>query len=43
MPMTPEQLITFAAVAEHLNISRAAVALHLSQPAVSGPVSYTHL
>ncbi|MBN3852944.1 MULTISPECIES: LysR family transcriptional regulator [unclassified Paraburkholderia] len=34
--MTPEQLITFAAVAEHLNISRAAQALHLSQPAVSG-------
>ncbi|CAD6521133.1 HTH-type transcriptional activator CmpR [Paraburkholderia kirstenboschensis] len=34
--MTPDQLITFAAVAEHLNISRAAVALHLSQPAVSG-------
>jgi DNA-binding transcriptional LysR family regulator len=34
--MTPEQLITFAAVAEHRNISRAAVALHLSQPAVSG-------
>ncbi|KVC22025.1 LysR family transcriptional regulator [Burkholderia pseudomultivorans] len=34
--MTPDQLITFAAVAEHLNISHAAVALHLSQPAVSG-------
>jgi len=34
--MTPDQLITFAAVSEHLNISRAAVALHLSQPAVSG-------
>lgn len=34
--MTPEQLITFATVAEHGNISRAAVALHLSQPAVSG-------
>lgn len=34
--MTPDQLIMFAAVAEHLNISRAAVALHLSQPAVSG-------
>lgn len=34
--MTPNQLITFAAIAEHLNISRAAVALHLSQPAVSG-------
>ncbi|MGA9913666.1 MAG: LysR family transcriptional regulator [Paraburkholderia sp.] len=34
--MTPDQLITFAAVAEHHNISRAAVALHLSQPAVSG-------
>ncbi|WP_250502177.1 LysR family transcriptional regulator [Caballeronia sp. AZ7_KS35] len=34
--MTPEQLITFATVAEHSNISRAAVALHLSQPAVSG-------
>lgn len=34
--MTPDQLITFATVAEHLNISRAAVALHLSQPAVSG-------
>src|SRR5437868_8280600 len=34
--MTPDQLITFAAVAEHLNISRAAVALHLSQPTVSG-------
>jgi len=34
--MTPEQLISFAAVAEHRNISRAALALHLSQPAVSG-------
>lgn len=34
--MTPDQLITFATVADHLNISRAAVALHLSQPAVSG-------
>ena len=34
--MTPDQLITFAAVAEHLNISHAALALHLSQPAVSG-------
>lgn len=34
--MTPDQLITFAMVAEHGNISRAAVALHLSQPAVSG-------
>jgi DNA-binding transcriptional LysR family regulator len=34
--MTPEQLMTFATVAEHGNISRAAVALHLSQPAVSG-------
>nr|WP_314480286.1 LysR substrate-binding domain-containing protein [uncultured Pseudomonas sp.] len=34
--MTPEQLITFAVVAEHGNISHAAVALHLSQPAVSG-------
>ncbi|MFM0050178.1 LysR family transcriptional regulator [Caballeronia grimmiae] len=34
--MTPEQLITFATVADHGNISRAAVALHLSQPAVSG-------
>jgi DNA-binding transcriptional LysR family regulator len=34
--MTPDQLITFAAVAEHGNISHAAVALHLSQPAVSG-------
>ncbi|KNH08402.1 LysR family transcriptional regulator YeiE [Candidatus Burkholderia brachyanthoides] len=33
--MTPEQLITFATVAEHGNISRATVALHLSQPAVS--------
>ncbi|HEY3596110.1 MAG TPA: LysR family transcriptional regulator, partial [Paraburkholderia sp.] len=34
--MTPDQLITFAVVAEHRNISRASVALHLSQPAVSG-------
>ena len=34
--MTPDQLITFAAVAEERNISRAALALHLSQPAVSG-------
>lgn len=34
--MTPDQLITFAAVAEHRNISHAARALHLSQPAVSG-------
>lgn len=36
MTMTPDQLITFATVAEHLNVSRAADALHLSQPAVSG-------
>jgi len=34
--MTPDQLITFAAVAQARNISRAALALHLSQPAVSG-------
>ncbi|MDI9776498.1 LysR family transcriptional regulator [Pseudomonas putida] len=34
--MTPEQLITFATVAEHGNISHAGLALHLSQPAVSG-------
>ena len=34
--MTPDQLITLATVAEHGNISRAALALHLSQPAVSG-------
>ncbi|KHJ59625.1 LysR family transcriptional regulator, partial [Burkholderia glumae] len=34
--MNPDQLITFATVAELLNISRAAEALHLSQPAVSG-------
>lgn len=34
--MTADQLITFAAVAEHLNISHAAQALHLTQPAVSG-------
>ena len=34
--MSPEQLITFATVAEHGNISHAAQALHLSQPAVSG-------
>src|SRR5690606_2329751 len=34
--MTPDQLITFAAVAELESISRAADALHLSQPAVSG-------
>lgn len=34
--MTPEQLLTFAAVAELGSISRAAESLHLSQPAVSG-------
>ncbi|KAG0186392.1 hypothetical protein DFQ28_007945 [Apophysomyces sp. BC1034] len=34
--MTPDQLLTFASVAEHQNISRAAEAVHLSQPAVSG-------
>ncbi|MEK6347529.1 MAG: LysR family transcriptional regulator [Burkholderia sp.] len=34
--MTPDQLITFATVAELRNISRAADALYLSQPAVSG-------
>jgi DNA-binding transcriptional LysR family regulator len=34
--MTPEQLLTFAYVAEAGNISRAAELLHLSQPAVSG-------
>lgn len=34
--LTPDQLITFSVVAEHGNISHAARALHLSQPAVSG-------
>jgi len=34
--MTPDQLFTFAVVAAHQNISNAALALHLSQPAVSG-------
>ena len=34
--MTPEQLLTFAYVADAGNISRAAALLHLSQPAVSG-------
>ncbi len=34
--MTPDQLLTFATIAEHGSISRAALALHLSQPAVSG-------
>lgn len=34
--MTPDQLITFAAVAESGSISLAAQALHLTQPAVSG-------
>jgi len=34
--MTPEQLLTFACVADAGNISRAAGLLHLSQPAVSG-------
>jgi LysR family transcriptional regulator, low CO2-responsive transcriptional regulator len=34
--MTPEQLLTFATVAEYGNISHAANALYLSQPAVSG-------
>ncbi len=34
--MTPDQLLTFAVVAQHRNISRAATLLHLSQPAVSG-------
>ncbi len=34
--MTPDQLLTFAAVADAGNISRAAQVLHLSQPAVSG-------
>lgn len=34
--MTPDQLLTFAAVADAGNISRAALVLHLSQPAVSG-------
>ena len=34
--MTPDQLLTFACVADTGNISRAAQTLHLSQPAVSG-------
>jgi DNA-binding transcriptional LysR family regulator len=34
--MTPDQLLTFAAVADAGNISRAAQLLNLSQPAVSG-------
>jgi len=34
--VTPEQLLTFAAVAEYGNVSHAANALCLSQPAVSG-------
>ncbi len=34
--MTPEQLLTFAYVADAGNISRAGELLHLSQPAVSG-------
>lgn len=34
--MTPDQLLTFATVAELGSISRAAEELHLSQPAVSG-------
>ncbi|WP_459616980.1 LysR family transcriptional regulator [Bordetella sp. 2513F-2] len=34
--MTPDQLLTFACVADTGNISRAATQLHLSQPAVSG-------
>ena len=34
--MTPDQLRTFAIVAAHKNISKAATELHLSQPAVSG-------
>ncbi|MCD0501835.1 LysR family transcriptional regulator [Bordetella petrii] len=34
--MTPDQLLTFAFVADTGNISRAAGLLHLSQPAVSG-------
>ena len=34
--MTPDQLLTFAYVADTGNISRAADMLHLSQPAVSG-------
>lgn len=34
--MTPDQLLTFASVADAGNISRAAEQLHLSQPAVSG-------
>lgn len=34
--MTPDQLLTFASVADVGNISRAAALLHLSQPAVSG-------
>lgn len=34
--MTPEQLLTFAHVADTGSISRAAERLHLSQPAVSG-------
>jgi len=34
--MLPDQLLTFAVVADAGNISRAAQALHLTQPAVSG-------
>ncbi|MFC4425099.1 helix-turn-helix domain-containing protein [Deinococcus navajonensis] len=42
MRLEPAHLVTFSGVAEYGNISRAAKALRLSQPAMSGQLKSRH-